>query len=98
MTYPLEPKSPAQIIWPICLVVVTAAITWGTVKAESQQTARSVAENRVDIRAVAEKASNLDKKVALNEQSLDQIRASVQDIQTDTNTILTMLTSRSVGN
>jgi hypothetical protein len=75
---------------------VTAAITWGTVKAESQQTARSVSENRIDIRAVADKAANLDKKVALNEQSLEQIRASVQEIRVDTQTILTMLTSQIV--
>ena len=87
-------QHPVSALWPICLVLVTAAITWGTVTAESEQTSRSVAENRVDIRAVAEKAAGLDKKVALNEQSLEQIRASVQDIKTDTKTILTMLTSQ----
>ena len=88
-------QNPVQALWPICLVLVTAAITWGTVKAESQQTA-SVAENRIDIRAVADKAANLDKKVALNEQSLEQIRASVQEIRVDTQTILTVLTSQIV--
>ena len=89
-------QNPVQALWPICLVLVTAAITWGTVKAESQQTARSVAENRIDIRAVADKAANLDKKVALNEQSLEQIRASVQEIRVDTQTILTVLTTQIV--
>ena len=91
----VEPR-PIQIIWPIALVLVTAAITWGTVRAESEQTARSVADNRLDIRAVTNKTADLDKNVALNEQSLIQIRQSVQEIKEDTKTILTMLTSQSV--
>lgn len=91
----IEPK-PIQVIWPIALVLVTAAITWGTVRAESEQTARSVADNRLDIRAVTNKTADLDKNVALNEQSLIQIRQSVQEIKEDTKTILTMLTSQSV--
>ena len=91
----IEPK-PIQVIWPIALVLVTAAITWGTVRAESEQTARSVADNRLDIRAVTNKTADLDKNVALNEQSLIQIRQSVQEIKEDTKTILTMLTSQTV--
>jgi hypothetical protein len=86
---------PIQVIWPIALVLVTAAITWGTVRAESEQTARSVADNRVDIRSVTAKTADLDKNVALNEQSLTQIRQSVVEIKEDTKTILTMLTSQS---
>jgi hypothetical protein len=86
---------PIQVIWPIALVLVTAAITWGTVRAESEQTARSVADNRVDIRSVTAKTADLDKNVALNEQSLTQIRQSVVEINEDTKTILTMLTSQS---
>ena len=85
---------PIQLVWPIALVLITAAITWGSVRAESEQTSRSASENRIDIRAVKEKAAELDKKVALNEQSLDQIRASVQDIKTDTKTILNVLSSQ----
>jgi hypothetical protein len=91
----IEPK-PIQVIWPIALVLVTAAITWGTVRAESEQTARSVADNRLDIKSVTNKTADLDKNVALNEQSLIQIRQSVQEIKEDTKTILTMLTSQSV--
>ncbi len=87
----VDSTKPFNVLWPIALVLITVAITWGSVQAESEQTARAANENRQTISAVKEKSAELDKRVALNEQSLDQIRSSVQEIKTDTKTILHML-------
>lgn len=89
----MDTHKPIQVVWPVALVLITAAITWGSVRTETEQTSRAALENRIDIRAVKEKAAELDKKVALNEQSLDQIRLSVEDIKADTKTILTVLST-----
>lgn len=91
MSQPTDPFRPVQVFYPIGLIVVTAAITWGTTTAESDQTRVTVNENRVDIRAVTLKTAELDKQVALNIQQLETIQANLVTIQNDTKQILTMM-------